>query len=48
MIRQGQAAATTTFRGCFSHTISRKSTGVTLISGIQPVIVPHNNAEDDE
>ena len=48
MQSQGQEAAPTPRIGHRPQTISRQSSGVPLIAGMKPVIVPYNNAEDDE
>ena len=45
---QGQESAPTPCRGLFPQTRSRQSAGVPLISGMQHVRVPYNNAEDDK
>ena len=45
---QLQESAATPYRGSCPQTIPRKSSGVPLIKGIQPVRVPYNNAEDEE
>ena len=46
--RQGQLSAPTPCRGFFPQTIPRQISGVTLISGMQPVRVPYINAEYKE
>ena len=48
MQRQGQVVAPTPCRVRFPQTISIQKADVTLITGMQPVIVPLNNAEDDK